>query len=625
MTKTLPPGKDGLSVIEELRRQHFVGKATQADNKMSSDSKSFDSVRCARLSRLKDGALITGSFLIFILILFHNLGAPALFEPDEGRNAEIAREILVTRDWVTPHNNFVPVLDKPVFFYWLVALCYKLFGVSEWSARLPSALAGLGSLVVVYLFAKKFLGDWEALWSVLILVTSVEFFLLSRIVIFDMSLTFFVTLALCSFYCGMNSEHRLKRRIFFLSMYGAMGVATLIKGPIGLILPGMVIFSYMLVSRRWRLLTQMNLIAGMILFFLIVIPWYAWAEVRNPGYLRYFLWEENVVRYLTPHFQRSQPWYYFVVVLFVGLLPWTLLIPAIVKGCLRKYRDDKILFLLLWAALPFLFFSLSSSKLPHYILPIYVPISILAGDTVLDICKGPAGRRRWLLALPWLILILILSTSMPVLLWPRLLPDPIREPFVQVSRAIQPEFVLLVILVFTLIALLARKRWEAGQIYLFHCVGLVLFILLMGQVMESVSSIRSSRELATKSAALLDGEQPVALYDTYLSSLPFYLRITRPISVVWSGHKKSIMGSFYVAEERPEPKAGYGKALLTFKEFAQEWNEPGRAYFAFLEAKDLPGFEELTATLPERLLQVGKIVLVANHHQLRASMKKNGR
>jgi 4-amino-4-deoxy-L-arabinose transferase-like glycosyltransferase len=115
-------------------------------------------------------------WLVCLTVLFANLGGAALFEPDEGRNAEKAREILLLNDWVTPHENFIPVLDKPIFFYWLVAFSYKFFGIVEWSARLPSALLALGCLLLVYRFVRQRWGAWEAMWSVLVLVTSVEFF-----------------------------------------------------------------------------------------------------------------------------------------------------------------------------------------------------------------------------------------------------------------------------------------------------------------------------------------------------------------------------------------------------------------------------------------------------------------
>ena len=141
-----------------------------------------------------------------MFFLFYQLGGAPLYEPNEGRNAEKAREILVLNDWITPHENFHTVLDKPAFYYWLVALSYKLFGVSEWSARLPSALAAMACAWLVFYFARARWGRWEALWAVLILLTSTEFFLLSRIVIFDMTLTFCQTLALTSFYEAAHTD-----------------------------------------------------------------------------------------------------------------------------------------------------------------------------------------------------------------------------------------------------------------------------------------------------------------------------------------------------------------------------------------------------------------------------------
>jgi 4-amino-4-deoxy-L-arabinose transferase-like glycosyltransferase len=143
--------------------------------------------------------------VVCLITLFHGLGSTALFEPDEGRNAEKAREILLLGDWVTPHQNFLPTLDKPIFFYWLVALSFKIFGFAEWSARLPSLLSAVGCLLLVYRFARIQWGTWEALWSCLVLVTSIEFVILSRSVIFDMTLTLFITWALMSFYSAQQS------------------------------------------------------------------------------------------------------------------------------------------------------------------------------------------------------------------------------------------------------------------------------------------------------------------------------------------------------------------------------------------------------------------------------------
>ena len=145
-----------------------------------------------------------GLIIFCLCVLFSHLGTAVLFEPDEGRNAEIAREILLLKDWVTPHYDFIPRLDKPISYFWLVALSFRLFGLSEWSARLPSALAAFACLSVTYALARAMFGRWAALWSVLVLLTSIEFFALSRIVILDMLLTFFFSLALCAFFLGQR-------------------------------------------------------------------------------------------------------------------------------------------------------------------------------------------------------------------------------------------------------------------------------------------------------------------------------------------------------------------------------------------------------------------------------------
>lgn len=563
---------------------------------------------CRPASALQPLAL----FLFCLFILFHNLGGAALFEPDEGRNSEIAREILLLNDWVTPHDNFVPALDKPVFFYWWIAFCYKVIGISEWSARLPSALAALGSVILIYLFVRRFIGSREAAWSAVILSTNIESFALARIVIFDAALTFFMTLSLCSFYWATHAGNISRRRIFFILMYASMGVGTLLKGPIGTILPAMVIFFYLLIAWKWAVLRSMNFVLGAVIFFAIVAPWYIWVEVRNPGYLHYFLWEENFVRFLTPHFQRPGPWYYFLFVLMIGFLPWTPLIPVVMKDLWKRLPEENAVFLAVWSALPFLFFSLSSSKLPHYILPMYPPLCILTGQTLASILTNPSRKRSWLLFLPWLCEVLPLIYLSLGSAWPTILPGDIRE-----AVARMPQLYLLGALMLLAFAAFSVTNWRGevknkAAFYPLYCSGLLIFFLFASQMMKSASVERSAKELANKAAPFIDAEGQSALYDTYLAGLPFYLRVSRPIWVVSSGNKSSIMGSFYIAEKHPQPAAGYGKVLFTFEEFAQQWKKSTRRLFVFVREKNLSYLKSEPGVSPKELAKAGDVILVVN-------------
>ena len=263
------------------------------------------------------------------------------------------------------------------------------------------------------------------MWSVLILLTSVEFFLLARIVRSDMTLTFCITLALCSFYSAIHAENEKAKKLHCLLLYGALGAGTLIKGLIGLVIPGTVFFVYLLVTNKWSILRRLHLLPGALLFLVIVTPWYLWVDARNPGYLRYFFWNEHFTRYLTDEFNRAQSWFYFFFVIAVGFFPWTLLLPFVVKDSWRKI-DDKNIFLILWAILPLLFFSASNSKLPHYILPIYPALAILTGRTITGFFNKPQARARWGFYLPWVLLAGFVFYLLIGGVWQRLLPTEIQ-------------------------------------------------------------------------------------------------------------------------------------------------------------------------------------------------------
>jgi 4-amino-4-deoxy-L-arabinose transferase-like glycosyltransferase len=574
----------------------------------------FDAVHGARVWLL---------CLLSVAILFTNLGAADFFEPDEGRNAEKPREILLLNDWVTPHENFLPVLDKPMFFYWLVALSFKVFGMTEGSARLPSALSALGCLFLVYRFARQWRGSWEALWSVLILLTSVEFFLLARIVILDMTLTLCVTLALCSFYSAVHAEEKKTRILYCLLMYVALGVGTLVKGLIGVIIPGMVCFVYLLATQQWSVLRRLYLLPGALGFLAIVGPWYVWADARNPGYLRYYFWEEHVTRYLTDEFDRAESWFYFFLVVAVGFMPWILVLPSALKDSWKKL-DDKNIFLMIWAIVPFVFFSASKSQLPHYVLPLYPALAILSGQMIAARFNQPESKNSRLLYLPW-----ILSAGTVVYLliggfWPSLLARAIRASVVE-NLAIIASCAAFLGVVCGSFAYANSRGYCKNQIAVYLCtsVWMAVFFLLVGQVMVRASTDRSSKSLAQESLSFLSPDSPVVIYNTYIAGLPFYLDIDRPIWLVAPEGKETWMGSPYVSKQMQNPASGHRKVTFTFDEFADAWKKMKNPPLVFAKAKHVSLLEGQVGEVTEELARTNDYVLVSKSERSRPVFEKS--
>jgi len=572
------------------------------------DGRTFDGVSTQSLERWLPW--IGAAAAVFFLL--YQLGGAALFEPDEGRNAEKARQILVLNDWITPHENFHAVLDKPIFFYWLIAITYKIFGASEWSARLPSALAALACAALVYGFARSRWGRWEALWAGLILLTSLEFFLLSRIVIFDMTLTLCQILALAGFYEAAQSRSAARRGLLCALMYLALGVGTLIKGLIGVVVPGMVIFFFLLLGNRWRLLRKLYPIPGALLFFAVVLPWYLQAEAHNPGYLSYYIWQEHFGRYTTGQFDRTESWYYFMLVLLVGFFPWTFLLPQVAKDCWKNRSDEKTLFVVLWIVLPFLFFSVSHSKLPHYILPVFPPLAIITGAMLVRPYRQSAGKLRSALALTWLAHIANAAYLSAGTVFPRMLPREIRGIVGDVPYS--AWFYL-----FLAVAVLCYMLWGKGRqsdqqpaMLLIHGLGTGFFLIVLAHLMVAMAPLRSAKALAQGVRPHLTAATEIVFFDMYLAGTAFYLQTQKPIWFVTNPNKKrTFLGNYYALTNRSEPSTAWGKTVLDFDEFSARWHAASQPILVIVKEKNLPRLAEDLGEMPRRIGAVDEYALVA--------------
>ncbi|MDP3071804.1 MAG: glycosyltransferase family 39 protein [Opitutaceae bacterium] len=317
-----------------------------------------------------------------VILYFLFLGAAPLASPDEGRYAEIAREMVASGDWVTPRLNGVAYFEKPPLVYWSVAICYKLLGASEWSMRITPALFALGGVAFTYFAARKFFGHLAGLLAGMVLGSSAFYFALGRILLLDMVVSVLISSTLFFFILGVRETRAHRRRKFFYGLYLSAALATLSKGLIGFLLPGAVMFVWLLVFCQWRRLRPLYLPSGLLLFLIVTVPWHVLAADRNPSWAHFYFVHEHWERFTTTAHSRVQPWWFFLPVVLFGLFPWAGFlgaVPATLRGWSQRRENADVWFFVVWAGFIFLFFSASQSKLPPYVLPVFPPLAVLMG------------------------------------------------------------------------------------------------------------------------------------------------------------------------------------------------------------------------------------------------------
>jgi 4-amino-4-deoxy-L-arabinose transferase-like glycosyltransferase len=542
------------------------------------------------------------------------LGKLPLIDPDEGRYAEIPREMLERGDLVTPMLNYVKYFEKPPLLYWLNAASLKLFGMNEFAARLPTALCGLFTTLTTYIVARHLYGRRAALFSACILGTSAGFVLQSRIILTDMLLTLCLTAALGAFIVASQREGRRSRsrtlpwHLFYLFSAGAV----LAKGLIGIVFPAGIVFWYLLLSRRWKLLREMRLATGILLFLAVSVPWFVAVSVRNPEFAHFFFIHEHFERFTSTVHGRYKPFWFFVPVLLGTMLPWSFFIPgALIRAWRDRYHEEGQagLFLLIWAIVIFLFFSKSQSKLIPYMLPVFPPLAMLIGHRI-DIQMEGRGRELKTVAVILGIVLLILGLAalgyarLPEIA--TLLSDqvPAWSKSLKHFASSAPQLsgiacatIGILFLVQGGGALATAGRYPFRMVVVICLASFLLEIMIPEMVMGIIARNESPRQLALKARSLAGPDSSIVTFGP-MQAVPWYL--TRRVMITGNPDELEF------GSRQGDQKAWFPDQTALLK----LW-ESGHVLI-FLKKKELQGLSPLLNPQPLVAAESGRHLLISN-------------
>ncbi len=472
-------------------------------------------------------------FLLFygLVPIFGGAGL-GLVGADEPRYAQVAREMLARHDYVTPVLYGKPWLEKPALYYWRAMFAFREFGVHDWVARLPSASFAFTLVVLIYLHMRRFRPGGQ-LDAALITASCAAILSFARGASTDMQLAAPFGIGMLGWYAWYETDSKF----WLFDLYFFVGAATLAKGPVAPFLALIIILIFAALRREWTLLRRTLWWPGIALYLAMVLPWFIAVQRRNPNFLRIFFFEHNLERFATNRYQHEHVLWYYLPVVLLSLMPWTLIsltaLGSAIRESFAEWRARRARhhyigfqragdafpeFLVIWAILPILFFSFSDSKLPGYVLPSIPPLTILSGDYLNRIRER--GLRPWLLIVHAL---LVGALTASILLVPLYIQLPDKTPLpTRAVLAATMSAVAAVMLVLVVVARFGVIRLRAAT--LVPLTMLLLFIFGLGPVfgipalaaskrtIQSLDLAYSPRPLAQALAALAPPPTPIAIY-----------------------------------------------------------------------------------------------------------------
>jgi 4-amino-4-deoxy-L-arabinose transferase-like glycosyltransferase len=519
------------------------------------------------------------ALLAFAAAWFGTLESRKLVKPDEGRYAEIAREMAHSGDWVTPRLNGIKYFEKPPLQYWMTATAYQAFGVHHWTARLWPALTGFLGVLAVWFTARRFYGG-RAGWLASLTAGGCAYYVaLGHINNLDMGLAFFMSVSVFAFLLAQQALVRREAFGWMMLSWAAAALAVLSKGLVALVLPGTALLVYCLVRRDWSVFRRLFPVPGTLLLLAVCVPWFAAVSLENREFAGFFFVHEHFTRFLTTQHHRVHPWWFFVPILLIGLLPWTSVMVGAVRSAVEsrsgKPAFDPLRFLTIYCGVIFLFFSLSGSKLPSYILPMFPPLAVLGGWHLA--AMAPRSLRWHVIPLLTVALLMIVLT--PAAIHTFRPADAPGEFYEQFGRWIQAAGAVGA-------AAAAAAWWFAAKRRLLPAVaalaagGLLLTqTLLAGH--DSLNRLSSSYSLARTVAGEIGRDTPLFSVRMYDQTLPFYLG--RTVTLV------SYTDEFEFGLEQEPARA------LSLDAFREQWAALPAGYavmgpdtFAMLQSEQFP-------------------------------------
>ncbi len=452
------------------------------------------------------------------------LPARPLFNTDEGRYAEIPREMLQGGDWVIPHLNGLAYIEKPPLQYWATALSLWVFGEGEFAARLYTACCALGTLAVVWVLVARLWNAAAAWRAAAVLSSMLLFVVMGDLLTLDMSLTFYMTLALAAFLLAQTVGELgsvSPRTRWMLTAWAAVALGVMTKGLVAAAIPSAVLVCYSLFTRDFAPWRRLRVLLGLPLFLVMTVPWHWLAARRLPDFLEFFFVHEHLARYLTPSADREEVWWFFGAVFVLGSIPWTMSALRVLSLTWRRRMPpgefDAAIFLWIWVLFIGVFFSLSDSKLIPYLLPAMPAVAVLIGTLPIDRLRRDAVFTAVFTVAAGVALLAVSAAA------PRLLaPSERNQYFLQLA---EPLLQIGVLLGVSGVFVLLRCRRDLTRAVVFLGVGWCMAGLLLTRAAAHVAPVYSGVVLARALDPTLAG---VPLYSvaTYDQTLPFYWRRT---------------------------------------------------------------------------------------------------